>query len=87
MEKQGNEPREAANDEGLSRRSAIKRIAAGLAGAGLVAVTGLICQEKPYGDSVKLPYSDAIPSQPAPPQSGPRLGDAVKPPPREKTPN
>ncbi len=89
----GTEPREAAKDEGLSRRSAIKRIAAGLAGAGAVVVTGFIgiqtplMQKPPYGDSVKPPPSDGFPAQPAPPQSGPRYGDAVKPPPRDKTPN
>jgi hypothetical protein len=86
-EKQGRELKEAAKDEVLSRRAAIKRIAAGLAGAGVVVVAGLICQEKPYGDSVKLPYSDAIPSQPAPPSSGPKYGDAVKLPYRDKAPN
>ena len=60
--KQGQAPGEAAKDEVLSRRSAIKRIAAALAGAGLVVVPVLICQRKPYGDAVKLPYSDKAPN-------------------------
>jgi hypothetical protein len=66
----GKEPREASKEEVLTRRTAIKRIAAGLAGAGIVVVAGLICQEQPrradeigqrYGDAVKLPYGDAAP--------------------------
>jgi hypothetical protein len=84
--KQGHEPREAAKDEVLSRRTAIKRIAAGLASAGAFVVAGVIFMEKPYGDSVKLPYSDAIPSQTPPPPIGPRYGDAVKLPYRDKAP-
>lgn len=66
----GAEPREASKDEVLTRRTAIKRIAAGLAGAGIVVVAGIICQTQPhradeigekYGDAVKLPYGDAAP--------------------------
>jgi hypothetical protein len=68
----GKEPREASKDEGLTRRTAIKRIAAGLAGIGIVVVAGSICQEQPkrademgvppYGDSAKLPYRDKAPN-------------------------
>ena len=66
----GKEPREASKDEGLTRRAAIKRIAAGLAGIGIVVVAGSICQGQPkradeigakYGDSVNEPYGDAAP--------------------------
>jgi hypothetical protein len=66
----GKEPREASKEEVLTRRTAIKRIAAGLAGAGMVVVAGIICQEQPhradeigqrYGDAVKLPYGDTAP--------------------------
>ena len=42
----GQEPGEASKDEGLTRRTAIKRIAAGLAGAGIVVVAGIIGQEQ-----------------------------------------
>jgi hypothetical protein len=68
---QGQEPREAVKDEVLSWRAALKRIAAGLAGAGVVVVAGLICPEtvrrpdeigQRYGDAVKLPYSDKAPN-------------------------
>jgi hypothetical protein len=67
----GKEPREVSPDEVLTRRTAIKRIAAGLAGAGIVVVAGLIRPEHPlrsdelgqrYGDAIKLPYSDKAPS-------------------------
>ncbi len=46
MIKKGNnkDPQEASKDEGLTRRGAIKRIAAGLAGAGIVAVIGIMGQ-------------------------------------------
>ena len=66
----GKEPREASKDEGLTRRTAIKRIAAGLAGLGIVVVAGSIRQEQPkradelgakYGDSVNEPYGDSAP--------------------------
>ena len=57
----GKEPREVTQDEALTRRMAIKRIAAGLTSAGVVVVAGIICQRRPYGDSVKLPYSDKAP--------------------------
>jgi hypothetical protein len=68
----GKESREVAQDEGLTRRMAIKRIAAGLAGAGVVVVAGLISSKQPgytdeigrdpYGDGVKLPYRDKAPT-------------------------
>ena len=66
----GQEPAEASKDQGLTRRTAIKRIAAGLAGAGIVAVAGIIGQGQPhhadeigqkYGDSAQLPYGDSAP--------------------------
>ena len=41
-EEPGNEPRASAKDEVLSRRTAIKRIAAGLAGTGVLVVAGMI---------------------------------------------
>jgi hypothetical protein len=66
----GKEPRAAAKDGVLTRRAAIKRIAAGLAGAGMVVVTGVICTARPpytdsirYGDAVKLPKGDAAPNK------------------------
>ena len=40
--KQGKAPKEASKDEGLTRRAAMKRIAAGLAGVGVVVVAGII---------------------------------------------
>lgn len=68
----GKEPREAVKDEVLTRRMAIKRIAAGLAGAGVVVVAGIIRPEtihradeiigQKYGDAVKLPYRDKAPN-------------------------
>jgi hypothetical protein len=64
----GKEPRETAKDEVLSRRTAIKRIAAGLAGAGAVVVAGVIFAQPPYtdsiryGDAVKPPYRDKAPN-------------------------
>ena len=66
----GREPGESAKDEVLNRRTAIKRIAAGLAGIGIVVVAGSICRGQPkradeigakYGDSVNEPYGDAAP--------------------------
>jgi hypothetical protein len=59
----GKKPGEVTQDEALTRRMAIKRIAAGLTGAGIVVVAGIICQRRPYGDSVKLPYQDKAPSR------------------------
>lgn len=66
MVKKGNnqEPQEASEAKGLTRRGAIKRIAAGIAGIGLVVVTRGLCSDKqpvpgreplpgdkpPYGD-------------------------------------
>jgi len=80
------EPGTAAPPETLTRRMAIRRIAAGLAGAGMVVVAGVVFAREPpqYGDAGNLPYSDAIPSQPPPDPSGPRYGDAVKPPAGDK---
>jgi hypothetical protein len=75
----GQEPREAAKDEVLSRRSAIKRIAAGLAGVGIVVVAGMISPEQTlrsdeigqrYGDAVKPPYGDSV--KPPSDDSGPK---------------
>ena len=43
----GKEPGEVTQDEALTRRMAIKRIAAGLAGAGIVVVAGMIRPEQP----------------------------------------
>jgi hypothetical protein len=66
----GKKPGEVTQDEALTRRMAIKRIAAGLAGAGIVVVAGMIRPEQPlrsdeigqrYGDAVKLPYGDKAP--------------------------
>jgi hypothetical protein len=55
----------------LTRRTAIKRIASGLAGAGVVVVAGIICPKRPrytdeigkepYADAAQLPYSDKAP--------------------------
>ncbi len=51
----------------LTRRSAIKRIAAGLAGAGVVAVAGMIGAHRAdiikveYGDTVREQYGDSAP--------------------------
>jgi hypothetical protein len=41
-QKQDKTPKEASKDEGLTRRAAMKRIAAGLAGVGVVVVAGII---------------------------------------------
>ena len=38
----GKEPKEAPKDEVLTRRAAMKRIAAGMAGVGIIVVTGII---------------------------------------------
>ena len=53
----------ASKDEGLTRRAAMKRIAAGLAGVGIVVVAGIICpaQKNPYSDIVKEQYGDSAP--------------------------
>jgi len=55
--------KETPKDEGITRRAAMKRIAAGLAGVGIVAVAGMICTEKktPFSDIVKEQYGDAAP--------------------------
>jgi len=53
-QKQGKAPQEASKDEGLTRRAAMKRIAAGLAGVGVVVVAGIISPiagKDQYGDS------------------------------------
>jgi hypothetical protein len=67
----GKKPGEVTQDEGLTRRMAIKRIAAGLAGAGVVVVAGLISPKNPgytdeigkdpYADAANLPYGDKAP--------------------------
>jgi hypothetical protein len=67
----GEAPREVSPDEVLTRRTAIKWIAAGLAGAGIVVVAGIICPKQPrypdeigkepYADAAKLPYRDKAP--------------------------
>jgi hypothetical protein len=51
------------NDEGLTRRAAMKRIAAGLAGVGIAVVAGMIYTDKktPFSDIVKEQYGDAAP--------------------------
>ncbi|MGA9756013.1 MAG: hypothetical protein WBV23_12825 [Desulfobaccales bacterium] len=53
----------ATQDEFLTRRAAMKRIAAGLAGVGIVVVAGIICPAKksPYSDIVKEQYGDSAP--------------------------
>ena len=61
-----NASQEASKDEVLTRRAAMKRIAAGLAGVGIVAVVGIMGQvqsptcsktdwwdEKPYDNSAR----------------------------------
>ena len=58
---------EISKDEGLGRRAAMKRIAAGLAGAGIVAVIGIMCQVQPPTNSnimcqVQPPTSSNIPA-------------------------
>ncbi len=52
-----------SKDEGLTRRAAMKRMAAGLAGVGIVIVAGIICPEKrtPCSDIVKAQYGDSAP--------------------------
>lgn len=67
----GREPKEVAPVGVLTRRSAIKRIAAGLAGAGVVVVAGMISPVRAthrsdiikaeYGDTVKDQYGDSAP--------------------------
>ncbi|MGD0827087.1 MAG: hypothetical protein ABSA09_03255 [Desulfobaccales bacterium] len=44
MPKKNRAPQEVSKDEVLSRRAAMKRIAAGLAGVGIVAVVGILGQ-------------------------------------------
>jgi hypothetical protein len=56
------EPKEASQGEVLTRRAAMKRIAAGLAGAGIVVVAGMIAPRKPdWGDDPGEKYGDAAP--------------------------
>jgi dienelactone hydrolase len=62
LKKESNPESKEASKDVLSRRTAIKRIAAGLATAGVVVVAGNIFQERPkppYGDSAAPPYGDA----------------------------
>ena len=90
----GKEPREASKDEVLTRRTAIKRIAAGLAGAGIVVVAGIICQGQDrhifekgkYGDAVEAPYGDSAPKH-KDEMGVPPYGDSAKLPYRDKAPN
>jgi len=58
----GKEPSEASQAEVLTRRAAMKRIAAGLAGAGIVVVPGMISPRKPdWGGDPGEQYGDAAP--------------------------
>ena len=65
----GQEPGKASKDEDLTRRTAIKRIAAGLAGAGIVVVAGIIGQGQDRHIFEKGKYGD----QSRPPTVIPRL--------------
>jgi hypothetical protein len=63
----GKEPREPAKDEVLTRRTAIKRIAAGLAGTGVFVVAGMISPvtgshraDLREGKDVVIAYGDTI---------------------------
>ncbi len=67
----GKKTKEVAPDGVLTRRNAIKRIAAGLAGAGVVVVAGMISPvgsthrsdiiKAEYGDTIKEQYGDSAP--------------------------
>jgi hypothetical protein len=90
----GQEPGEAVKDEGLTRRTAIKRIAAGLAGAGIVVVAGILGQGQDrhiyekgkYGDSASEPYGDSAPKH-RDEMATPPYGDSAKLPYSDKAPN
>jgi hypothetical protein len=90
----GQEPEKAPKDEGLSRRTAIKRIAAGLAGAGIVVVAGIIgpgqdrhiYEKGKYGDSASEPYGDSAPKD-REERATPPYGDSAKLPYSDKAPN
>jgi hypothetical protein len=67
MPKKNSAPPEISKDESLNRRAAMKRIAAGLAGAGIAAVIGIMCQVQPPTSSnimcqVQPPTSSNIPT-------------------------
>ncbi len=49
----------AAKDEGLTRRTAMKRIALGLAGVGIAAISGIMRPGPGTGLVWDAPYSDA----------------------------
>lgn len=59
----GKAPKEASKDEGLTRRAAMKRIAAGLAGVGVVIVAGIICPKQDIYQPIagKDEYGDSAP--------------------------
>ena len=61
--KQGKVLKEASKDAGLTRRAAMKRIAAGLAGVGIVVVAGIICPKRDIFPPIagKDEYGDAAP--------------------------
>lgn len=61
--KQGKAPKEASKDEGLTRRAAMKRIAAGLAGVGVVVVAGIIGPKQDIYQPIagKDQYGDSAP--------------------------
>ncbi len=88
------EPEEAPKDEGLTRRTAIKRIAAGLAGAGIVVVAGIfgqgqdrqVYEKGKYGDSASEPYGDSAPKN-RNEMATPPYGDSAKLPYSDKAPN
>jgi hypothetical protein len=71
-QEQSKAPQAAPKDEGLTRRAAMKRIAAGLAGVGVVVVAGIIGSQRgiyqplagkdQYGDSA--PKNRQNPSSP-----------------------
>ena len=85
----GKEPGEVTQDEALTRRMAIKRIAAGLAGAGIVVVAGVICPEQPLrSDELGGSTAMLLSGPPAMPFHLDLLyGDAVKLPYGDKAPN
>lgn len=62
-QEQGKAPQEASKDAGLTRRAAMKRIAAGLAGVGVVVVAGIICPKRDIYQPIagKDEYGDSAP--------------------------
>ncbi len=63
----------ASKDEGLTRRAAMKRIAAGLAGVGVVVVTGIIGPKRDIFQPIagKDQYGDSAPKNRKNPPSPP----------------